>query len=727
MLLPDVDTALVSQFSGAVPTPDSYSVDPAHALYARNVQYIRGLGGLNQTGTRLGHAQLVQIGSSDGPVTSLANWYFVYSNSQVGLALYYCSAVGVRGWQQSTNTLYSAFMTVTGAAGASFATNGDRFFAAFYDSTGRLGTAGGQVYGWNVGADPLFAAPVMTVPVITQPGVGLITAGTHRIGFLTTTRNGYTGTLQPVDSGGAFAPVSFTSVAGAKNATFTITFASLPTYLQGVSTIQVVMTTATNLNKWFTVPGATITPLFVGANAVTFSISDDDLQATGTDVTSYLSMLTSNVAGTAPFKPSALFTYSSRMGYVTVDAASLPVIYISEPNSYQKMNAAQNAIYLDGRAKPVQATALNDGPLFIGAINGFYSCSDNGGTPVTWTPPSRIEGSVGILSPTCLLTNPQSGFILIASPGSGLYVFQGGVFPELPISHHQKSDWLRINWAVPTQVQVAEDTVNHRFHVMCPITATITGVTNANPAVVTTLQPHLFQTGLTVTLAGTGTSIDGSRVVTVTGNNTFTVPLASGGTSTTGTAAPNTANAEMIWNYSEGYSPDSACYTLKAFTAYRPTAIGSIFNTTNGLREVWYGPGGSNPGCLIRQKTSADSLPYRDVDFSGTASAINALYQTSNLPGSQDEQVTVRDFHGMHARVKGNGSLNLGVQGLDGTVSLTPAASPVALAVNPGKEYLVKWWARSEAENISLGTNAVDEYFILALIRAYYTSSLPQR
>ncbi len=115
------------------------------------------------------------------------------------------------------------------------------------------------------------------------------------------------------------------------------------------------------------------------------------------------------------------------------------------------------------------------------------------------------------------------------------------------------------------------------------------------------------------------------------------------------------------------------------------------------------------------------------MDLSGTAAAINALYQTSNLPGSQSEDVTVRDFHGAHLRVKGSGNLTLGVQGLDGTVSLTPAASPLALAVNPGKEYLAKWWARSEQETISLGTNAVDEYFILSLIRAYWTNSLPQR
>jgi hypothetical protein len=726
MLLPDTQTALVSQFSGAVPTPDSYAVDAAHALYARNIRFIRGLAGMNTAGTRLGHSQLVQIGAGDGPVTSMTNWYFVAAGNQISVALYYCPAVGIRGWQQSINNLFAVLIPATGAGGAVIATAGQRFYAAFYDATGRLSAAIGQVYGYGVGADPLFAAPVTTVPVITQPGVGKITAGIHRIGFLTTTRNGYTGTLQPVNSSGAFVPVSFTAD-GAHNVTSTVTFGSLPTYLQGNASLQVVMTTAVNLNRWFTVPGARLPSLVVGANVLTFSITDDDLAATGTDVTSYLNLLTSSVAEVAPFTPSAVFTYSGRMGYVAIDSAGFPVVYISDPNAYQKLTADQHGIYLDGQAKPVHGVSIHEGILFIAANNGFYSCSDNGGVPVSWTPPKRVDGSVGIQSPTCLLVNAQSGFILVAST-SGLFVFQGGVFPELPISHHQKVDWLRINWAFPTQVQVAEDSVNHRFHVLAPITCQIASVSNANPAVVTTVQPHLFQTGLSVAISGTGTSIDGTRVVTVTGASTFTVPLASGGVGSAGTAAPQAANAEMVWNYSEGYSPDTVQYSLKSMSGYRPGAMAAIQNTTNALSEIWYAPAGSNPGCIIRQNIESDPTPYRDVNFSGGSVAIDALYQTSNLPGAQDETgATVHDFHGAHFRVSGSGGLNLTVQGLDGVRSLIPTASPVTLSRLPGLEVLVKWFLRSEQETISLGSNAVDAYFIAALIRAYYTGSLPQR
>lgn len=54
----------------------------------------------------------------------------------------------------------------------------------------------------------------------------------------------------------------------------------------------------------------------------------------------------------------------------------------------------------------------------------------------------------------------------------------------------------------------------------------IIGYTVANPTVVTAGQDHGLHTGDTVTIAGSdGTSINGDRVVTVTGARTFTVPV----------------------------------------------------------------------------------------------------------------------------------------------------------------------------------------------------------
>ena len=48
--------------------------------------------------------------------------------------------------------------------------------------------------------------------------------------------------------------------------------------------------------------------------------------------------------------------------------------------------------------------------------------------------------------------------------------------------------------------------------------------------------------------------------------------------------------------------------------------------------------------------------------------------------------------------------------------------------VSGGQEVLRKWWLRSEQQTIAFGCNGgIDAFFVMALIRAYYTNSLPQR
>lgn len=61
-------------------------------------------------------------------------------------------------------------------------------------------------------------------------------------------------------------------------------------------------------------------------------------------------------------------------------------------------------------------------------------------------------------------------------------------------------------------------------------TGTITGVTNANPAVVTSAN-HNLQTGQRVTISGVvgATGVNGTNVVTRIDANSFSVPVAAGG------------------------------------------------------------------------------------------------------------------------------------------------------------------------------------------------------
>ena len=121
---------------------------------------------------------------------------------------------------------------------------------------------------------------------------------------------------------------------------------------------------------------------------------------------------------------------------------------------------------------------------------------------------------------------------------------------------------------------------------------TITSNSNLNPTVVTTSANHGYVTGDTVVIAGQSGTVDinGSRVVTVTGATTFTVPvncLAGGGTGGTATLA--------VSSYSLGpsrmnrFTADIAANTINTANGWvLPRQIASTPAHTNGQRtSAW--------------------------------------------------------------------------------------------------------------------------------------------
>lgn len=712
-LLQGVSEIDVNTFNGACLKLDPYSVPITSGLYSQNVSYVRGL-----VSTRYGHSTVVTI-TTDGALTSIYNWFFIFgatglSTVPVSTLTYYAPANGVRIWEQGPSTGFSGIIVpVTGAAGAVFSGAGQRLYMAFYDVTGRSGFGSGYVYGWNIGADPLFASPIANTMAFSEPTTGTITAGAHKFGYLTVTRNGYQGLLQPAaDVGGVatFQPVSFTA-AGGKNLQVVVS-GSIPTYLVG-GTMQLVMTTVANPNQYFAVPGAIVT----ASSSATFivDISDNLLAQTATDVTAYMDVLTSTVAGIPPFHPSAVFAYSSRMGYVTIDGSGFPVVYISNQNDFQFLTADQHGIYLENQAQPIHCFSLR-GVCYIGTQYGFYSVEDNGDVPVTWTPPQLVDGQIGILSPLCVWVNSSAGYAAIASD-RGFYIFQGGVFPALPLSYYQQEDWQRINWLVPTTVQVVDDQLNKRFIVLAPLTNTVASVSGSGPYTITTVTgPHLYQTGLNVTINSS------TAAITVTGPNTFTFATAP---PVGATIYPLTASHEMTWDYTEGDTPETVKYSLNSFANYNAGAVTVMKNLTTSLQEVWYAADTNGP--IIRQNDGTEANPYRDVSTAGGTGIISALYETSLIPNSADETSTLHFYHGAHLRVRGNGNLSVLANSVDGTVSTVPLQSPVALTPAPGQELLVKWFLMNEQESIEVGTSALDQWFELALMRVYYTNEFQQR
>jgi hypothetical protein len=739
----DASTALVRNFKGSAQAVDVYNIDADHGLYSQNVDFIVSPTGVVQATSRRGTSQVLQCPITYGAITSAKNWCFTDSAASYHSALMcYAPAVGATVYSGTILGFIGSPVGPTGAASMTTVGDGNRLFMAFVNTTGTKGTFVGHVYNYTYG-DSTILPPGITTAVATvalsQPSSGVITAGLHRVAYIFTTNFGFVSVLNPIDSSGVFAPTSFTAADGVHNLSVAINFLSLPSYLTGGETIQIAMTSAANPAQYYIVPGATGVVPVSGTVTINCSITDNDL-VEGTDATEYQNKLCA--IGSAPaFYPTAIFAYSARLGYITTDSAGFPVVYFSDQNAYQSMTAAYSGIYFDGKQIPVQGASLG-GVCYIGTLSGLYSTTDNGGLPATWTPPARVDGSVGILAPGCILSS--SGRLLVASE-KGLFVFGGGVFPQVPLSYWQYPDWSRINWADPTQLQIVDDVNESVIRVLAALKVVITAATNTSPISITTAvlignkpvaYPHLFQTGLSVTISGISgnTNANTTAVITVTGPNTFTIPVAGNGAYVAGsdgwagTAAPNTPNAIMTWNYAIGDTPDTALYSIHAFAAYRAGAMALVRDLFTNIDETWFAPSAGNPGGLLRRTLPTDTSIHQDVDLSGSASAISSLYETAPLPLDQDQnQNTIHDFHGMHARISGKGSLALVCYGLDHVRSVVPTASPVALSQNPGAEILVKWFLRSEQQTIQFGTNAVDAYFIAALLRVYWTPAMQQR
>ncbi len=735
----DVATKVINAFNGSVLRLDAYSVPDGNALLAANSSYLHG-----QVGTRFGHSVVFNDTTNTGSFTSMYNWFFVAPGSpaaQTSIILYYSLGQGILAWEQYPTPGFLSLWppnTDTGAYGAVFLGTGLRLYMAFYNIGGTLGALSAQVYGYNVGIDNLFAAPIQNTIAAAETASGKVTAGVHQIGYVFTTRNGYTGKLCPVDSGGKFVPISFTST-GNHNLQLTISGA-LPTYLGSPATFQIVMSVVGQPNTYYAVPGAVGN--CANPTVITINIDDQTLAQTGTNFTDYQLLLASSVSGTPPFLPNHIFTYSSRMGYVTIDSAGFPVTYFSEPNAFQFITADQHGIYLEGNAQAIAGFSLR-GVAYIATQAALYSIEDSGDVPVKWTPPQKVDGSIGVLSPTCITVNPSLGYAGIAAD-RGFYIFQGGIFPALPLSYYQQPDWGRIAWMLPTQVQVVDDQLNKRFIVIAPLTCKVVAVNgSANNWIVTTdqnpnLYPHLASVFISSTPVNATAIQAGALTMIVTGPGTFLYPSTVAPT-VGATVYPSTSTHQLTWDYTEGDTPETVKYSLDSMgsnfisgkAGFTPGAVAIVQKLPISLQEVWYAPShgfGAGGAAFIRQNDGTEAQPYRDISLDATtATAINWIYQTNLIPNLDDQSMTLHYYSGMHVRAFGNAVLKIIAYGLDGVKSVVPARSPLPLDITPDQEYRVLWSLVSEQESIQFQTNVVDAYAVISLIRAYYSGAWAQR
>ena len=466
-----IDTAWaktgITEFSGSWTTIDPTDVPVGRALYAQNIDYMLG-----QVRTRYGFGTAFAAGEQ-------AVALFPWVSSLGPYLVWFKPGTGVRAIKlDATTPTVATIGSITTAAvtGCSFANAGPRLYVAPFNSSGAA-VGAGYVITYKSGVfscDALFAPPIVYVPSApTEPGAGYCTAGLHRIGYVIEHRSGYIGRPSP-DSGvgtpstTTFTPVNFTS-AGSKNLSLVLNPTTWPTT---AAKVHIVMSPASNPALYYFVPGASVavTGGASDSKTIVWSISDEDLAATGEEATNLLFLSTQTVAGVAPFNPSVICPYGDRMAYVTTttdtNGNAIGCVYVSDVNNYQRVSPDRHLVTLPGQLNISTAFSMRQ-TLFICGPNYIYGVSDTGADPVEWPMPAMVDGRRGTIAPRGVTVSPTGQYAWVVNE-SGIHMFDGSTFARLPISFYN-AEWDTINWGAASVIQMVDDPDNKHMYVMAPL------------------------------------------------------------------------------------------------------------------------------------------------------------------------------------------------------------------------------------------------------------------
>lgn len=446
---------------GAWTRLDGIEARPERATLARNVRFEP-----LRVKTREGYIQALPVA---GKVGSMYFWSSnVYGIGQLDRLLYYQG--GALKWWDFRNSETHTLFTQAGVA-ASVAEAGNKVYAAVFNSTG---VGAGQAraiqapYDSNgVIVDKAFAGPLSNNFTVAETGAGQCSLGVHHFGVIMESRSGYSGPPGPAP-GGTFAPVSFdvTADGRALRLTMTLTPPAHAAYLHAI------MTRQDSLNRWYYVPGATISlsPGVPGAVYIDINISDDDLASTATLADGSFNYLAQDSSGVGPFNPSAVAALGRRMAYFVRNK-----VYVSEIDNYEVITEDQHVLQVPGQ-KVLTIGFQQRGSIYLLGPAGTWATVDNGDVPRLWSAPLQVSELLGTTAVHGVCPRTAGDFTWVANE-AGLFMFDGR-YSTRPISYMNEPEWRRINWASPGAVFVKDDVVRQRVHVAAPLDGATEGPTH---------------------------------------------------------------------------------------------------------------------------------------------------------------------------------------------------------------------------------------------------------
>jgi hypothetical protein len=720
-LLNDWKNRELAGFGGAWLNRDRSMITPQGAILSQNVEYLTG-----SVGTRHGFREITDFTTNFYQTLEMYSWLAPFSAINTAYTDNALVVIYVNGDTVPHVTVQNLHVTVSNGVMGSFtlarpagfnfpipwvgggstalSVGMNLFITVFDQNQGGVcpatvvrmfqdpanpgspliaGVGGSSAPGGDPDQNAAFPGPSTYAPPVSFVAGSFTTPGVHRFGYLIEYQTGFTTRVSPdsnatiIPTVTTFAPMVATVPTGSMvQFVFAANWASLE--LGGITAISMVMTTTTNLNQYYVVPGSRT--LNDGKLAVTINvdISDGDLSSRGTDATPYLYWLTmtaNNASSTVsqPFAVRHLALWADRMVYL----ASVPdnrgnlidALYVSERNNYQAITADQHVLQLPGQKMMVTMFRMGSVNYIVGP-HEIWGMSDNGDVPVTWAAPGLVDGRHGTLAIHGAEVAPSGDRTWIADQ-AGLFLFTGGPMLDSPISDYQTPDWGRINWSAAYAVRIKDDSASRRVCVTVPL--------------------------------------DGATLATHV----------------------------MTWDYTDGLTSDSVRYSLNFITVSGGTLlqqpIGAIELIRNNLVNqggntgrvelwlgIWFANADLGTAHVLRHMSELDVNPYRDLNY-----GIDSKWSGPPLPGRDMGQSIIQHHHGFHARLRGIGTVTPVLRDIDDHNSF-PCRS-VTLNEGPDQDELVLADLINELAYVTLETKLVDTYFRLAFLRWYYTPYIMQR
>lgn len=407
--------------------------------------------------TRAGHAVAFNPGT---PVHSMHNSTATDpQTSQSHNFVYFYDGTEIKAYDVIGDTINSLSPPVTALGAAtkfSAAEAGTFTYLASYDSKG-IGVGSGYVVNPSLLADALFQGAPTTAEVtsitVVESGVGSVTAGTHKILLVLSTRNGRVCPPGPISGGGAVPGVIVAS--GGKQLTVTLHGLNWPATSQSV---QLIMSPVDDVDTYYFVPGTTFA---VGPGGpfnptITFDIDDAALinEPPAADLFNLI------VGGF--FSPSFVVAYRNRMVYGAGDR-----VYISDPFDFQSITQDQHVQILPGLQTVIGAFPYRDGNLYLLSHEGTFALTDTGDVPVNWTSAQPVDMQIGTSAPQGMTQDPSRNDEWVCTPG-GLRLFTDGTYQDPPISFWQP-DWRRINWGAPDHIEIVDMLEEQCVKILVPL------------------------------------------------------------------------------------------------------------------------------------------------------------------------------------------------------------------------------------------------------------------